>query len=74
MSYYQALKDYLVRNPLIKKSLRGEPIQSISPSTLPAQYNNVPFDGARVVNGKFCHTVGEYKAACAKLYGPECSE
>jgi hypothetical protein len=70
MNYYQALKQHLVNNLAIKKSLRGEPLESVSPSTLPAQYDNVSFVGNRVVDGTVCKTVGEYKAACAKFYSP----
>jgi len=68
MKYYQVLKNYLVNNPLVKKSLRGEPLESVSPSTLPAQYNNVKFEGTKIVDGHMCNTVGEYKEACAKFY------
>lgn len=70
MRYYQALKEYLSNNPKVKKSLRGESLESVSPSTLPAQYNDVEFEGSRVVGGSHCKTVGEYKAACDKFYDP----
>jgi hypothetical protein len=32
-------------------------------------YNDTKLDGARVIDGKFCRTVGEVKAATAKKYG-----
>jgi hypothetical protein len=43
-------------------------------SSMPAQFDDTPLGGDRVVGGVHCKTVGEYKAACAKFYGPECSE
>jgi len=70
MKYYQALKEYLSKNPKVAKSLRKEPLSSVSPSTLPRQYNDIEFDGDRIVDGTHCKTVGEYKAACAKFYDP----
>jgi hypothetical protein len=40
-------------------------------SSFSTEYDNTPLSGDRVVNGKHCRTVGEYKAACAKFYGPQ---
>lgn len=39
-------------------------------SQWPADYDNTKLDGAVVVDGKFCRTPGEVKAAVAKKYGP----
>ncbi len=34
-------------------------------------YDDTPLDGDQIVGGKHFKTVGEYKAACAKFYGPQ---
>jgi hypothetical protein len=70
LKFIEVLRDYLAENPKIKKTLRGEPLQSVSPSTLPAAYNDVPFEGDRYVGSTCCKTVGQYKAACDKFYDP----
>ncbi len=36
-------------------------------------YDATPLGGDRIVGGKHCKTAGEFKAACVKFYGPECS-
>lgn len=34
-------------------------------------YNDTALSGDRYVNGQCCKTVGEYKAACERVYGPQ---
>lgn len=40
----------------------------ISTTELPAAYDSVKLSGTRIVNGKFCTTVGEIKEATEEFY------
>lgn len=63
MNFQQASAEYLAKNPQLASFLAANNAD-LAPSSLPKEYDNVPY--CTVLNGKMVHTIGEYKAECAK--------
>ena len=59
-----AISHYLSKNPNLAETLDRHDA-TIAISSLPAEYDNTPYQ--TIVNGHMVHTVGEYKAECAKF-------
>lgn len=61
--YQAAVEDYLSENPKVAELL-DKNNATLAPSSLPSKYDNTPY--CTIVNGVMVHTLGEYKAECAK--------